>query len=57
MGAEHRGRDQEDFSIWTGTVGEHPVALVPVNPPRRLEASGAPIVEQSHEYVIPKRDG
>ena len=57
MGADHGGRVKEDLSIWTGMVGDQPVALVPVNPPRRLEASGAPIVEQSHEYVIPKRDG
>ena len=56
MGAE-QGRRDRDFSTWTGTDAELPAELVPVNPPGRLEASGAPIVEQSHEYVIPKRNG
>ena len=56
MGAEQGGRDK-DFSTWTGMNAELPAELVPVNPPRHLEASGAPIVEQSHEHVIPKRNG
>ena len=49
-------RDTRDFSAWTGGISYGAAELVPANPPKRLEASGAPIVEQSHEYVIPKRD-
>lgn len=56
MGAEMSGREGTDFSIWTNTYREGQAELVPVNPPRRLESSGAPVVETSHEYVFPKRD-
>ncbi len=48
-------RGGSEFSAWTGGDIESPVRLVPVKPPSRLEANGAPIVELSHEHVIASR--
>jgi hypothetical protein len=46
-------RDREaNPSTWAGADKDAPAHLVPVAPPKRLEVNGAPIVEQSHEFVI-----
>jgi hypothetical protein len=43
------------WSVWVGADKEAPAQLVPVSPPARLEVNGAPVVEQSHEFVIRKQ--
>lgn len=48
--------DQE-FSTWAGSDKDAPAHLVPVGPPKQLEVNGAPVIEQSHEYVLKKKPG
>lgn len=42
-------------SAWGGTNEGVNAHLVSATPPKRLEIGGAPVSEQSHEYVIRKR--
>ena len=47
--------DDRDFSTWAGSDKEAPEHLVPVSPPKQLEVNGAPVIEQSHEFVLKKK--
>ncbi len=42
-------------SAWAGTDQGVNAHLAPAAPPSRVQIGGAPIVEQSHEYVIRKK--
>ena len=42
-------------SAWAGISAGVNAHLVPAAPPERLEVGGAPVTEQSHEYVIRKK--
>jgi hypothetical protein len=46
------GEIEDEFSIWSGQDKDLPAHLIPVAPPRQLQSNGAPVVEQSHEFVI-----
>ena len=49
-------RKTTQFSTWTGAQMDAPAKLIPIEPPKRPEVNGAPIHEQSHEFVIKKND-
>ena len=49
-------RDKDEFSLWSGHNLDAPAHLVAVSPPKRLEVNGAPVVEETHEHVVGKRD-
>jgi hypothetical protein len=47
-------RERGEDSTWAGTEIGANAYLVPAAPPQRVEIGGAPVSEQSHEYVIRK---
>ena len=50
------GKDTSgEFAAWFGPNSGAAAHLVPANPPKSLEVNGAPVVEQSHEYVLKKK--
>ena len=46
--------EAEDLYVWAPVDSAENAHLVFAGAPRRLEVNGAPIAEQSHEYVMRK---
>ena len=52
-GGDGGGDCGDVFSAWSrGGVAADGAALVRGTPPKRLEINGAPVIEQSHQYVL-----
>jgi hypothetical protein len=47
----------DEFSAWAGADVDANAHLVRARPPRRVEIGGAPVADQSHEFVIGNRSG